>query len=108
MFAPLSDSRKVEKSGFTAWVNEASDDLNTVYVECHERHGRCYVKNSHRIYYVISGEGEFEVDGEIRKVKSTDTVIIKPEEPYDYWGKMKLFEANFPKPKVGDEISLES
>ncbi|OGY24428.1 MAG: hypothetical protein A2Y57_03500 [Candidatus Woykebacteria bacterium RBG_13_40_7b] len=42
------------------------------------------------VYYVLSGEGFFDIDGTKREVRSGDLIEIPPKFEYTYSGKMKL------------------
>lgn len=47
-------------------------------------HGRVKTTYSDRVYIVLEGEGEFDVNGEILTVEKTDMIIIPKNTPYDY------------------------
>ena len=107
MLLKLSDATKVERDGFTAWVYNLKKDspaVSTVYVDCHAAHERVSVKASHRLYFVIEGEGKFTVGDEEHVVESKDVIIIEPKTPYSYEGQMTLFEVNFPATDSSDEV----
>ncbi|MEI8143739.1 MAG: cupin domain-containing protein [Candidatus Berkelbacteria bacterium] len=42
------------------------------------------------IYYILEGNGEFEIDGKIYPVSSGELVEIPPKHIFDYNGKMKM------------------
>jgi len=107
MHFPFSQTKKIEKEGFTAFLYNLKEDhpsFNTVYVDCHKSHEKVYVKASHRIYFVIEGEGTFTVDNETNQVKKNDVIVIEPTKEYSYKGEMKLFEVNFPATGSEDEV----
>ena len=110
MLFSLKNACKVVRPGFTAFVYNSKEDLpplNTVLVDCHKDHEKVYVKESHRVYFVMEGSGTFTVGKEIYKVQPFDVVVIPPKVPYSYEGKMKLFEANFPATGEEDEVRVE-
>jgi mannose-6-phosphate isomerase-like protein (cupin superfamily) len=107
MLFKLRDAIKVKRDGFIAYVYNMKSDyssVNTIYVECHKNHERVYVKNSHRIYFLLEGNGSFNVGEQNYKVEQHDVVIIEPQVEYSYEGKMKLFEVNFPATDEHDEV----
>ncbi|MEK6967362.1 MAG: hypothetical protein AABX51_01900 [Nanoarchaeota archaeon] len=109
MLYKLKDAKKVERQGFTAFKYNSKADLpemNAIFVDCHDSHEKCSVKNSFRLYFVIDGTGEFLVGEEKFSVEKNDVVIIPPKTAYAYKGKMKLFEANAPATSSEDEIKL--
>ena len=58
MIFKKKDAQKVSRDGFTAFVyndKEQYSILNTVYVDCFEGHEKVFVKESHRLYFVIEG-----------------------------------------------------
>ena len=59
-------------------------------------HGKVKSTKSDRIYYVLEGEGYFEIDGQHIDVRPTDVVIVPRNTIYDYFGKMKLFLVHTP------------
>jgi len=109
MIFKIENAQKVEKNGFTAYVYNNKNEyptLNTVYVDCFENHEKVYVKNSHRLYFVIEGEGEFNVGDNKYSVKQKDVILIEPMTKYSYKGKMKLFEINYPATNSDDEVKI--
>ena len=110
MIFKLNNAKKVEREGFTAFIYNLKDDFpscNTVYVDCHKFHKKVYVKTSHRIYFVIEGNGTFLVGDKKDKVEKNDVIVIEPMTKYSYEGKMKLFEINFPATSSEDEVEVE-
>jgi len=64
-----------------------------VYAKLSGKHGTVSTKDIERIYYIISGEGEFEIEGQITRVKQGDVLAIPPMKKYDYWpvaGKLEI------------------
>jgi len=110
MIFNIKDANKTSQEGFTAYVYNSKDDyptLNTVYVDCFKGHEKVYVKTSHRVYFVIEGEGIFNINGKESSVKEKDVIVIEPMMEYFYQGKMKLFEVNYPATGEEDEVRAE-
>ncbi|MFA6549960.1 MAG: hypothetical protein WCT36_01225 [Candidatus Gracilibacteria bacterium] len=109
MIFKLDKAKKVKKEGFTAFLYNLKQDFpsyNAVYVDCHKNHEKVYVKASHRIYFVIDGSGKFVVGDEENQVEKNDVIVIEPMTKYEYEGKMKLFEINFPATDRDDEVEV--
>ncbi|MFA5076588.1 MAG: hypothetical protein WC480_04190 [Patescibacteria group bacterium] len=110
MLFNLQKAQKISRPGFTAYVYNDKKQypaLEAVYVDCFKNHEKVYVKKSHRLYFVIAGEGTFYVDKETHTVKQNDVIIIEPLVRYAYEGKMKLFEVNCPATDNGDEAEVK-
>lgn len=73
-------------------------------------HGKVKTLVSDRVYYVLEGSGEFEIDGEITTVSTTDVVIIPKNTPYDYRANkgttLKLFLVHTPAFDPKKEVKL--
>jgi mannose-6-phosphate isomerase-like protein (cupin superfamily) len=54
---------------------------------CEHKLSTCHTSDLY--YYIIEGEGEFSVGGEIFSVKATDAILVPKETEYGYSGKMK-------------------
>ncbi len=78
------------------------------YIEVNGRREKVRSLNSDRIYYVIEGEGNFMVDGQIYPVKTSDVVIVPKMSPYNYWGTMNLFSIYTHTGEPIEEEKLES
>ena len=109
MLYTFSDSKQVKRESFTAFLYNQKknyDKMNAVYVDCKKSHERVYVKSSHRVYFVIHGEGVFNVGTKEYKVREKDVIVIEPKTEYSYRGKMKLFEINFLATDKNDEVRV--
>ena len=72
-------------------------------------HGKTKTTKSDRIYFVVSGEGEFNINGKIMYVKEKDVVIVPKNTPYDYKaidGELDLFLVHTPAYDAGAEVAL--
>ena len=59
-------------------------DASGAYFEVTGSHGCTKTTCSHRVYLILDGEGEFDINGEIFSVEKTDVVIVPKDTPYDY------------------------
>lgn len=107
-----NDSTKFGWTGLTGWpYNESSDFKNAsaTYFEVTGSHGKVMSKRSDRIYYVIEGNGEFEINGTVQSVSEGDVMIVPKRTPYDYTAKsktLKLFLVHTPAYSAEDEVQL--
>jgi mannose-6-phosphate isomerase-like protein (cupin superfamily) len=82
-----NDSLKIDWDGVNAWVYSSNEDLeagSAIYFEIKTHHGKCMSKKSDRIYYIVDGQGEYEIDGKTFSVKKEDVIIVPKNTPYDY------------------------
>lgn len=96
---------QAEKKGWVGldfWVYNSKEQFanaSAAYFEVTKSHGKVKTTVSDRLYYVLEGEGVFEIDGKQESVKATDVVIVPKNTPYDYWatgGVLKLFLVHTP------------
>jgi len=55
-----------------------------VYAEITNDHGEVHTEDVERIYYIVDGEGEFVINGEITPVAKGDLFTIPPKTVYNY------------------------
>ena len=55
-----------------------------VFAELNGVHGRVTTKDLERIYYILEGNGEFEIAGKKVTVEAGDLLTVPPHTPYDY------------------------
>jgi mannose-6-phosphate isomerase-like protein (cupin superfamily) len=88
--------------GLKGWAYNSKEDFpqaSTAYFEITGRHGKTKTTTSDRVYYVLEGEGIFEIADKKSKVQKTDVVIIPKNTEYDYWTTteiLKLFLVHTP------------
>ncbi len=74
-------------------------------------HGRIKTTLSDRVYFVLAGEGEFEIDGQKISVKKHDMIIVPKNTPYNYRAKknqvLELFLVHVPAFDPEAEVKLE-
>ena len=102
-FSKAKEPSFEQDTGLKGWVMSSAEDFpqaSGVYFEVTGNHGESRTTKSDRIYFIISGNGEFIVDGEVISVKMHDMIIIPKDTPYDFkatHGKtLKLFLLNTP------------
>lgn len=81
------DAVKHEQNELTGWyyqLPEIEGGRSVIYAEVRGDHGTRIVGDHPRIYYIISGEGEFTVNGEIKILVPGDVVVIPPHATYGY------------------------
>ena len=90
--------------------NSANDfaEASAVLFEVTDRHGRVRNTLSDRIYLVLEGEGEFDINGEKIPVQPYDVIIVPKNTEYDYRGNLKLFLVHSPAYDPASDVDLES
>lgn len=100
--------------GLKGWAYNSKDDFpdaSAAYFEVTGRHGKVIATMSDRIYLVLDGRGEFDIDGKIIPVEKTDVVIVPKNTPYDYHTlkgtTLKLFLVHCPAFDPKADVKLE-
>ena len=57
---------------------------SVVYAEIEASHGEVSTNNLERIYYIIDGEGEFDINGNISVVIKGDVITVPANTKYNY------------------------
>ena len=57
---------------------------SVVYAEITDDHGEVHTNDIERIYYIVDGEGEFVINGEVIPVKVGDVFTVAPKTTYNY------------------------
>lgn len=90
----LNKGYTFSKDGFD--VNIPSIDNNEIsicFVDVKgERTTYCMLDKSTIFYYIIDGNGEFEIDSDKMKVAKNDLIEILPKQKYSYKGNMQMLE----------------
>ncbi len=74
-------------TGLKGWILSSVEDFpraSGAYFEVTGNHGKVKTKKSDRTYFVISGSGEFIINGNVILVKRHDMIIIPKDTLYDY------------------------
>jgi mannose-6-phosphate isomerase-like protein (cupin superfamily) len=102
MIFVLKKASKFHRTSLTGWIYNTKDDFknaNVVYMEMTGDHGKIKNTLSDRVYYIISGKGEFVINQEITQVTTGDVVIVPKDIAYDFKavsGKMKILLVSTP------------
>ena len=83
----LENASEFGWEGLKGRAYNSSDDfagLSGALFEVTGSHGRTKTPVSDRVYLILDGEGEFNIDGEIFMVKKTDMVVVPKDTFYDY------------------------
>jgi mannose-6-phosphate isomerase-like protein (cupin superfamily) len=75
--------------GATYSVTPPLEEASVARVDLNGRHGKVRAAGT-RIFYVLGGQGTFEVDGASLPVEDGDTVHVRPGQAYDYEGELTL------------------
>ncbi len=85
-----------------------SEELSVTWVKIWGHHKKMVCDVSDRAYYIIEGEGEFQVgDDEPYDVQATDFVFIPKGVPYVFDGNMSYLVMNGPAFVPGSDQELE-
>lgn len=109
----LKNAHKFGWPGLKGWAFNSKEDFpgaSAAYFEVTGKHGRVKTTSSDRIYFVIDGTGEFDIDGKIVSVGKTDVLIVPKNTPYDYKATskvLKLFLVHSPAFQPEADIKLE-
>lgn len=57
---------------------------STVYAELDGPHGESHTADLERVYFIVEGQGEFNIAGKLEKVAKGDVITIPPQTTYDY------------------------
>jgi quercetin dioxygenase-like cupin family protein len=91
----IKDSVYHERTGVKGWyyqLPEINNGTSVIYGEITGEHGERHVGNHPRIYYIIDGVGEYEINGEKINVEKGDVVVIPPKVTYNYWAKSAVLK----------------
>lgn len=82
------------KNGFdVSLLDIKCNKLNICFVNVDEsRDNYCILDESTMFYYIIEGEGIFEIKEETIKVRKNDLIEIPPHSKYSYEGKLQMLE----------------
>jgi mannose-6-phosphate isomerase-like protein (cupin superfamily) len=89
-------------------IDEHTADISVTWVRLWGHHDRIVNEISDRVYYIIDGEGRFQVgDGApIEKVTAGDFVYIPRNVPYEFDGQMRYIVMNGPAYRTASDQML--
>lgn len=90
----LNKEYTFSKDGFDVSIpNIANNEISICFVDVKvERTTYCMLDKSTMFYYIIDGNGEFEIDDDKIEVVKNDLIEILPKQKYSYEGNMKMLE----------------
>jgi mannose-6-phosphate isomerase-like protein (cupin superfamily) len=78
-------------------IDEHGDGISVTWVRIWGHHDRVVNHISDRVYYVVEGEGRFQVgDGPVEAVAAGEFVFIPRDVPYEFEGDMRYIVMNGP------------
>jgi mannose-6-phosphate isomerase-like protein (cupin superfamily) len=89
-------------------IEEHSEQISVTWVRIWGHHDRVVNHISDRVYYVIEGEGRFQVgDGApVETVRAGEFVFIPRDVPYEFEGVMRYIVMNGPAYHTGSDVVL--
>ena len=83
-------------------INQShTDRISLTWVSLYGRHEKVVNDISDRVYYIIDGEADFDVNGETGSVTGGDAVLIPKGVPYVFEGHMTYVVMNSPRLRAG-------
>jgi mannose-6-phosphate isomerase-like protein (cupin superfamily) len=110
MKVPLSDTEVHDRGDFKAHFYVTKDDskgFSALLVECVRRHYKTRLSRASRAYVVVEGSGTFTVNGKKESAQQYDFFFVGEGDVYEYEGKIKLLEFNFPATDASNEEKLD-
>lgn len=65
-------------------LKHLKDYQSVVYAELDGDHGEVETKEVERVYFVLDGEGFFDIDGKVIEVEKGDVITVPPHTTYNY------------------------
>ena len=90
----LNKEYTFSKDGFSCYIpNIENNEISICFVDVRvERTTYCILDKSTMFYYIIDGNGEFEIESNKIEVAKNDLIEILPKQKYSYRGNMKMLE----------------
>jgi mannose-6-phosphate isomerase-like protein (cupin superfamily) len=92
--------------GGTYRVNPPFETASVARLDLNGRHGRVRAAGA-RIFYVLGGQGTFEVDGASLDVQDGDAIHIRAQQAYDFHGELTLLCVCVPAFDIQSEARAE-
>lgn len=83
----LANSKRQDWDQVRSWnykLKHLKDYQSVVYAELDGDHGEVSTKDLERIYYIIAGRGEFDIEGKLVQVSQGDVITVPPHTKYNY------------------------
>lgn len=90
----ISEFINFSKNGYNVLLPKIDNtDISICFVNVEkERDNYCLLDESTLFYYIISGDGEFEINNETINVTTNDLIEIPPKCKFSYKGALKMLE----------------
>ena len=90
----LNKNYDFSKNGFNVILPKIdSDEVSICFVDvAEERDNYCMLDKSTIFYYIIDGNGEFEIENDFISVVKNDLIEILPKQKYSYKGNLRMLE----------------
>jgi mannose-6-phosphate isomerase-like protein (cupin superfamily) len=72
------------------------ENASAALIKVKGQHGKTKSAISDRLYYVVEGEGSFQIEDKEYDVAKGDLIIVPKNTVYDFWGSMSLFLVHVP------------
>jgi mannose-6-phosphate isomerase-like protein (cupin superfamily) len=107
MFLKSSDmyTKKVGPMQITEYP--INTQFSGALIEIDGHHGKMKCLSQDRIYYVVSGEGEFTIKEEAQSVQAKDVLFVPMNTPYNFYGKRTMFLVCSPQFMAEDDVVIE-
>lgn len=102
----FSSEPSFKRTGFNGYIAEIdNENISITYEDVYKGHDKyCTNTKITHIYYVISGNGKFKIDGETYEVEAGDIIEIPSNTEFIFAGEMKLLLIMNPKFDKSTEI----
>lgn len=91
MFLKHQDARLKKAGAMSIFEYPINANYSGALIDLDGYHGNIKCIGEDRIYFIISGTGEFLIDGEKSTVAANDLVFIPKNTTYDIKGKLHYF-----------------
>jgi mannose-6-phosphate isomerase-like protein (cupin superfamily) len=101
-----AEFRAGDLEGGTYTVSPAFETASVARLDLNGRRGRVRATGS-RIYYVLGGQGTFEVEGASLDIQDGDAVHVRPGQTYDFEGELALLCVCVPAAEIKEEPAAD-
>lgn len=106
----LDQVEQFERPGFDGHHLVKKEDglpYSMILVNVHGSHPLKQMTGATRSYFVIDGEGEFEINGRKSKAREGTLFVLPDGTQYSYHGEMTLLEFNVPGTTSANAVTLD-
>jgi mannose-6-phosphate isomerase-like protein (cupin superfamily) len=83
----LNEAKRQDWDQVKSWnykLKHIKDYQSVVYAELDGDHGEVHTNDLERIYFIVSGKGEFKFNNQIFVAKKGDVITVPPKTKYNY------------------------